>query len=259
MGSLRRRLLAGETLIGGWMQIPHPAVARVLAAAGLDWVAIDGEHGMVDAAAADQLVSAIRAAGAAPLVRLPGNHYADNKRWLDAGTEGLIAPLVRSASEAQRLVESAKYPPLGARGVGFAPCNGYGFDLDASLGSANDETLCCVQIEHVDAILQLAAILAVPGIDAAFLGPYDLSASLGIPGQWDHPSYRAAVDQFRSVCAHHGVAAGIHVIEPQPDQLLARIDEGYRLVAYSLDVTMLGRAARAGVAALRARHGGETA
>ena len=83
MVALRQRLLAGEPLIGGWMQIPPPAVARVLAGAGLDWIALDGEHGMIDAAAADPLVAAIRAAGAAPLVRLPGNQYADNKRWLD--------------------------------------------------------------------------------------------------------------------------------------------------------------------------------
>lgn len=250
--SIRKRLIAGDAVIGSWVQIPHPAVARILGTSGLDWLAVDGEHGMVDAAMCDQLLLTIASHGCSPIVRLPGNAYASNKRFLDAGAEGLIAPLIRTAEEAKRFVESAKYPPDGLRGVGFCPANLYGKHLQEYIANANENTLCCVQIEHHEAITNLESILSVPGVDATFIGPYDLSASLGVAGQFDHPDYKKALETFVHTCHRMKIPAGIHVIQPNGDEVLKRIEEGYRFIAFSLDVTMILNAVTDGMARIKA-------
>lgn len=248
--SVRARLKRGETVVGGWIQAPHPAVAAVMASSGFDWLAMDLEHGVIGLAECAALVPVIEAHGCEPFVRLPGNAYADNKRYLDAGARGLIAPLVNTRENAEELVRSAKYPPEGSRGVGYAVSNHYGFQMNR-VDKANDEILVCVQIEHETAVAHLDGILSVPGVDAAFVGPYDLSASLGVTAQFEHPDYVRALDRFRAACQEHGVAAGIHVVAPDPDEVLRRVDEGYRMFAYSLDVTMLGQACRTGCRAIR--------
>ncbi|MCP4640037.1 MAG: 2,4-dihydroxyhept-2-ene-1,7-dioic acid aldolase [bacterium] len=248
---LRERLAQGQTLLGGWIQIPHPAVARLMASSGFDWIAVDAEHGVVDWAVCSEVLLAIQAASSTPMVRMPGNVYDDTKRYLDAGAEGVIAPLVCSGEEAERLVRSSKYPPEGDRGVGYCAANLYGFEFDDYMARANQETTVCVQIEHADAIESLDAILSTPGVDAAFVGPYDLSASLGVTAQFDHPAYLDALKRFLRGCAEHGVAPGIHVIAPDADEVKRRADEGYRMIAYSLDVTLLGGACRDGIATVR--------
>ncbi|MCC6152939.1 MAG: 2,4-dihydroxyhept-2-ene-1,7-dioic acid aldolase [Candidatus Hydrogenedentes bacterium] len=253
MASLREKLAGGNTALGGWIQIPHPAVGRLLASSGLDWVAIDAEHGVVDLETSAQIIAAIAGEGATPIVRLPGNDYAVTKRYLDAGAEGVIAPLVCSRADAENLVRSAKYPPEGERGVGYCAANLYGFDFDAYIARANRDILCCVQIEHIKAIENLDAIVSVAGVDAAFIGPYDLSASMGITGQFDHPRFVEALEHFKARCVANGVALGMHVVKPDPGEVLRRVGEGYRMIAYSLDVTLLGTAARDGVRAVRSQ------
>ncbi len=248
---MREQLKQGATLIGGWIQIPHVAVARLLASSGFDWVAVDTEHGVIDLESAASLFAAIKEQGSVPLVRVPGVDYAQTKRYLDAGAEGIIAPLVNCREDAETLVRAVKYPPEGERGVGYCAANLYGFALDAYLKRANADILCCVQIEHVKAIEQIDAILSVPGVDAAFIGPYDLTASLGITAQFDHPKYRAALDTFLAACARHKVAPGIHVVQPDPEAVARAAKQGYRLIAYSLDVTMLGHAFRTDIARIR--------
>jgi 2-dehydro-3-deoxyglucarate aldolase len=222
-----------------------------MARSGLDFVTLDVEHGLVDLQPGAAVIDAVRVAGSVPLVRLAGNQYSDNKRWLDAGAEGLIAPLVMDADQARELVESAKYPPEGRRGVGYCHANDYGLDFDAYIRRANDSVLVCVQIEHIRAIENLEAILDVPGIDAAFIGPYDLSASMGLTGQFNHPEYTGALDRFLAVCRAKRVAPGRHIVQPDPQALTHAIEEGYQLIGYSLDVTMLAAMCRSGVQTFR--------
>jgi 2-dehydro-3-deoxyglucarate aldolase len=251
--ALRTMLRAGGTAIGTWLQSCSPVLAEALAAAGFDFVTVDAEHSAVDVPQALMLFQAIRAGdpGCAPLVRLPGHDYATVKRYMDAGAGGVIAPLINSADEAKEVVAGVKYPPDGARGVGFARANAYGMRLDESLQSANTDTLVCVQIEHADGVAAVHEILSVPGIDAAFIGPYDLSMSLGIPGQFDHRLMRDALHHVLEACRRFGIAPGIHVIQPDVEEASRRLSEGYRLIAYSLDTTMALHAARAGLDALR--------
>jgi 2-dehydro-3-deoxyglucarate aldolase len=138
------------------------------------------------------------------------------------------------------------------RGVGFCRANQYGKALDSYLASANEETFVCVQIEHIDAVRAIDEILAVPGVDAVMIGPYDLSASMGIPAQFSHPKMISAIDSVGEACARHGVTAGIHVVQPDVEEVLRRHQAGYRFIAYSLDITMLMTACRDGLSRIHA-------
>ncbi len=253
--TLRERVNNGDAVIGSWINTASPIVAEIMAAAGFDFLAVDAEHASVDVAAAQAIFQAIAAANldCAPMVRLPGNDYAVTKRYLDAGAAGIIVPFVNSADDAREAVRAAKYPPIGDRGLGFGRAQAYGFDVDAYLARANEETLVCVQIEHIDAVRNIDDILSVPNIDAAFIGPYDLTASMGIAAQFDHPDYAKARAEVMAACARHGVAPGIHVVPPSPDDVARRLDDGFRFIAYSLDITMLGTVCRDGLAGIRSQ------
>lgn len=251
--SLRQRLVSGEIVIGSWLNSGSPIIAELMSECGFDFLCVDVEHSAVDLPQTQQLFQAIRSGGphCAAVVRLHGVDYALVKRYLDAGAQGVIAPLVRTREEAERLVEAVKYPPKGLRGVGFCRANGFGLRVAEHFQHANDETFVAVQIEHIDAVHHLDQILAVPGIDAAFIGPYDLTASMGIAAQFSHPDYLQARAAILAACKRHGIVPGIHVVQPAPEEVEVRIKEGYRLLAYSLDITMLTAACTEGLAAIR--------
>ena len=253
MKNLRQVLQTGGYVVGSWINTCSPIVAELMAAAGFDFLTVDAEHSAVDVPQAQVLFQAIRAGSSdcAPLVRLPGNDYATTKRYLDAGAAGVIAPLINSAEQAREVVRAVKYPPQGGRGVGFCRANMYGMDFDEAVASANEQTLVCVQIEHVEGVRHIDQILSVPGVDAVFIGPYDLSASMGITGQFDHPKMIEARQRILDACREHGVAPGIHVVPPDVDEVVRRFHEGYRLIAYSLDITMLAKACQDGLANIR--------
>ncbi len=238
-----------RTLIGSWINTASPIVAEIMSAAGFDYLVVDAEHSAIDVPQAQAMFQAIKAGNpdCVPMVRLPGNRYDETKRYLDAGAMGVIAPLINSEAEARELVRSVKYPPIGDRGVGYGRSHGYGFAFDEYMAAANENTFVCVQIEHIRAVEDLDAILAVDGIDAAFIGPYDLTASMGITAQFDHPDYLKARADILDGCRRHGVRAGVHVVQPRPDEALERIAEGFSMIAYSLDITMLGTACRQGL------------
>lgn len=251
--SLRHRMLAGETLIGSWINSGSPIVAELMAGCGFDFLCVDVEHSAVDLPQTQQLFQAIHSGrpDCAAIVRLHGVDYAFVKRYLDAGARGLVAPLVRTREEAALLVQAAKYPPMGLRGVGFCRANAYGLRLADECARANDDIFLAVQIEHIDAVRNIDAILSVPGIDAVFIGPYDLTASMGITAQFEHSDYLAARAAILAACHRHGVAPGIHVVQPSPAEVKARMAEGYRFIGYSLDITMLTTVCTEGLAVLR--------
>lgn len=252
--TLRSRLLAGETLIGSWINSGSPIVAELMAAVGFDFLCVDVEHSAVDLPQTQSLFQAVKSGSPTceTMVRLHGIDYPFVKRYLDAGARGVVAPLVRTKKEAELLVEAVKYPPVGNRGVGFCRANHYGLHLQEEFDRANDANLIAAQIEHIDAVNNIDEILSVEGIDAVFIGPYDLTASMGITAQFDHPDYIAARGAILAACQRHNVAPGIHVVPTDPAQVIDRAREGYRLIAYSLDITMILTSCREGLNSIRA-------
>ena len=192
----RARLLAGDRLIGTLIRLPSPEVAELLAEVGFDWLFIDAEHGPFESAGALRLLQAV-GARCAPLVRVPAGEEVWIKKALDIGAAGVIIPQVNTAEQGLRVVRHCKYPPWGTRGVGIARAHRYGLGFSDYVAEANDGLAVIVQAEHIEAVRDIAAIARVPGVDAVLIGPYDLSASMGKPGQITDPEVRRAIDTVR--------------------------------------------------------------
>jgi len=248
--SLVNDLRNGRCTIGSWITLGHPAIAEIMAKAGFHWLALDMEHSVLTIREAEELIRIIGLCGAAPLVRLSSNDPVQSKRVMDAGAHGVIVPMVNSAAEAKEAVAAVRYPPEGWRGVGLARAQGYGTRFDEYRKWVKGNALVIVQVEHIKAVDNLEAILSVEGVDGYIIGPYDLSGSLGVPGEFEHPLMKNAMERIEAVGRDSGKVPGIHVIEPKPDELKRRVEQGYRFVAYSLDIRMLDCACRNGLGAV---------
>lgn len=253
MITLKQKLIDDGYVVGSWINSASSIAAELMATAGFDFLTVDVEHSAIDLPGSQQLFQAIRSGKpeCAALVRLAGNSYTETKRYLDAGAQGVIAPFINTRQQALDLVQSVKYPPSGLRGVGFCRANSYGLNLQESVATSNDESFVCVQIEHADALQNLDEILSVDGVDAVMIGPYDLSASLGITAQFDHPEMIAATAKVLAACQRYDVVPGIHVVQPNPEEVRMRYGQGYRFIAYSLDITMLLNACQEGLEQIR--------
>ena len=249
MENLLERLLAGQYAMGSWINTRSTVVAELMAASGFDFLVVDAEHSAVDVPQAQDLFQAIAASNpeCAALVRLPGNGYSTIKRFMDAGAMGVIAPLINTPEQAEEVVSAVKYPPLGKRGLGYGRSAMYGIEIENEIANANDQSFVCIQIEHIEGVKNIRELLEVEGVDAVLIGPYDLSASMGIPGDLEHPELAAAQQQILAACRESGVVAGIHVVKPDVQQLLQRYREGYRFLPYSLDISMLASACQLGI------------
>ena len=231
------------------MQIGHPACAEILAHAGFDWVCVDLEHGAIDLETTADIFRTLDGFDCVPIARLPLNDPVWIHRTLDAGARGLIIPMVETAVEAEAAIRESKYPPRGVRGFGYSRANMHGMDFADYIATANDEIAMIMQIEHKDAIANIDAILEVPGVDGVFIGPLDLSGSMGITGQLEHPQMVAALEKYRTVCRSHNKSAGMHIVRPNEKNIRKSIEEGYTLIALGLDNVFLEEGARAGLKA----------
>lgn len=235
---IRERLRSGGHSIGSWMQIPHPSIAEIMGQAGYDWVAVDMEHGAIAVHQLPDLFRALELGNTLPLARIAQGHPKDCKQALDAGAGGIIVPMIESAEQLVAVRDACRWPPAGTRGVGFSRANLFGKHFDAYREEAQAPLLVAM-IEHHRAVANLEKILMVDGLDAILIGPYDLSASMGLTAQFDHPDFCAVMENIRRFAEVHAIPAGIHVIAPSREQLLQRLDEGYRFLAYSIDAVML--------------------
>ncbi|MCP4872117.1 MAG: 2,4-dihydroxyhept-2-ene-1,7-dioic acid aldolase [Proteobacteria bacterium] len=249
-GSLKSRLRGGIATVGGWAALGSPQAAEVLARAGYDWVAIDLEHTGISLDQASACIAAIRHHCPA-LVRLPSADPVLAKRVLDCGAEGLIVPDVRDLATLTRMHAAMHYPPSGTRGVGLWRAQGWGADFDAYRTGWPERAVLVAQIESGDAMRNLRELLSFDGLDAAMVGPYDLSASLGTPGELDAPRVVQAVAEVRAVGRELNRAVGVHVVEPDPAALRRALDSGDQFVAYGVDFRFLDASARAGLAEAR--------
>jgi len=250
MKNLKERIANRELTIGSWITLGHTAIAEIMAKAGFDWLTIDMEHSAITLEQTQQLIQVIELSGCVPLVRVGINDSTIIKRVMDCGAHGVIVPMVNSAEDAERAVKAVKYPPHGTRGVGLARAQGYGASFEAYKDWLEKDSIVIVQIEHIEAVNNLEAILQVPGVDGFIIGPYDLSGSLGVPGQFDHPDVVKALERVKEISPRFPVSAGFHVVPPDLAATYEKIDEGYTFLAYSLDILFLGEQCRQGLKAI---------
>jgi len=237
---LKEKLNRGEAVIGTFISIGHPDVAEWLSRLGFDWLLLDNEHSPTGLETLQTMMQGMNGSPCVPLVRPQWNDPVIIKRVLDAGAYGVLIPWVNSKEQAEQAVSACKYPPQGLRG--FGPRRAGMFDPDY-FTTANDEILVTVQIETGEALKNLDDIMAVPGIDACYIGPYDLSVSLGfgVPPKWDEPRYMAAIDRVLEVAARHGKPAGMFA---NMENIEWALEKGFRFNSVDNDDIFLLRGAR---------------
>ena len=249
------RRLREDAPAGVWLSIPSPTVAEVLAGTGADFVVVDTEH---TAASVETVEHAVRAVEAAPgdtvaLVRAAWNDPVRIKRLLDTGAAGVIAPQVETAAETASFVDATRYPPAGDRGLAAGRASDYGASLDDYYETAGDRLATVVQVESARAVENVDEITAVDGLDAVFVGPADLSASLGVFGEYDAPAFEAAVE---TVLADSAVPVG--TLATEPDRVADWAARGFDFQAVAADVTALQRGVAASLDRYEAATNAET-
>jgi 2-dehydro-3-deoxyglucarate aldolase len=214
-----------------------------MADVGFDWLCIDMGHSVTDYFEAQQLIASIQSGGMRAFVRVGENNARIIKRVLDAGAEVIIDPMVNSRQDARHAVEASKYPPKGKRGVGLARAQKYGFGFEEHFRREADMITVIAQIEHIDAINNLEDIITQDGIDGTIIGPYDLSGSLGKPGRYDD-DVQGALLRYETIGRRFSKPIGFHVIQPDYNLVLRKIEKGYRFIAFSLDTLFPGTLCR---------------
>jgi 2-keto-3-deoxy-L-rhamnonate aldolase RhmA len=243
--SFRKALLDRQVTLGTWLQINNPTAAEVLANAGYDWISLDIEHTDIDIVSMTALLRGMYGRGVAPIARVTTNDVIEIRRSLDVGAQGVLVPFVSTAEQARRAVSACKYPPWGVRGYSFCRANNWGVDFAADVETANDETAVIVMIESKEGAENIEEILAVEGVDAAFIGPYDLSGSYGIPGQIQDPIVRDACRRVIEACERAGKSVGLLVVRPTPEAVRQAIEDGFTLICLGLDTVFMDEGARA--------------
>jgi 4-hydroxy-2-oxoheptanedioate aldolase len=250
---VRRRLAAGEASVGTWLSLPSPEAAEQASQLGFDWLVADAEHNPIDIRTLAQMFAAMAASPTAPMVRIPWNTPEHFKRVLDAGAWGIVVPMVNGREEAERAVAATRYHPLGGRSVGGGRhALSFGTSAAEYYRRANDEVLLVLQIEHIQGVEHADEILGVPGVDACFIGPNDLAASmglgLGVPLESDEPRLVEAIRHVRDACLRNDVAPGVHCSDAKG--VAQRLDEGFRFLAMASELRYMLGGLRADLATL---------
>jgi 4-hydroxy-2-oxoheptanedioate aldolase len=248
--TLRSRVLAGETLFGLFLDLGSPFSAEICARAGYDWLVVDLEHGAGTEAGLVSLLQSVEVGGSTPIVRPQSGERLRIGRALDLGAAGIVVPRLESAAEAREAVTFLRYPPAGVRGVALRTRGaGMGTVAHGEVGSIDERIVGIVQIESVGALQEADEIAAIDGVDVLFVGPADLSHSLGVPGRFDDETYLAALQTVVDACAAHGKAAGILVYDTAV--VPRHLELGFRFVGIGADGAFVGNGAAQALAAVR--------
>lgn len=249
---VKQKIQRGGVSVGTFFfEFNTTGAARLAAEAGAEFVIFDMEHTGWSIETIRMLIATSRSTAVPTYVRVPATEYHFIARVLDMGAMGIMVPMCESAEQARRLVQSAKYPPVGRRGAAFTIAHDdyTGGDLTVKIESANRETLLIAQIETVAGVEHVEEIAAVDGIDVLWIGQFDLANSLGFPGQFDHPKFVEAQERVLAACQKHGKTPGVMSTDPVSGR--AMLDQGFRMMSYSGDLWIYQAALREGIAALK--------
>jgi 2-keto-3-deoxy-L-rhamnonate aldolase RhmA len=244
MPATKNKLRAGQPVFGAWTLTGHAAIVEIMAGEGFDFVCVDMEHTPTSRSDFYHAALATKGTGCDLLARLPSCDADLAKQVLDLGAAGIIVPSVNTPEEAAKAVAIAKFPPDGVRGASLCRATRFGSHFSEYFSAHNRDVVVVVMLEHVDAVRNAKAILATPGIDAALIGPYDLSASMGLAGQLDHPEVLAAQASILEACLESGVAPGLHVVPVDPAEVRRRLDQGFRFLPCGLDTLFIREGCR---------------
>lgn len=240
---------------GMWVDLGSPAAVEMMAGLGLDWLLLDCEHGVSDVQACFQLLQAMNGSPTTSVVRVPYIDKISVKRALDMGAEGILVPYVKTAEQVREIVSWCRYPPVGSRGLGPFRASRYELEFDAYYARANDEVAVIVQIETVEAVANLEEILAVPGLDAIFIGPADLSATMGYFPEMKHPRVEQAVQGVLKAARAKGIPVGYYT--PTGAIARERAAQGFRMMNVGNDMVALGNAVVRELGVARGKAGAE--
>ena len=231
--------------IGTWLSLPNESIAEIFSNAGYEWVVIDLEHSAINISQAESLIRTIDLAGSKPFIRLSGHNPSQIKRVLDAGAKGILAPMIENAQQIQTVIDACHYPPVGNRGMGLARAQGYGAQDQKNYYIKNgcSEIEIFAQIESVEAVKNVTSIFS-KAIDGYFIGPYDLSASMGTPGDFGTEDFKNAEDIILKAAQNANIKAGYHLVEPNVGEISKLSAFGYNMIAFSVDIRMLDHLAR---------------
>jgi 2-dehydro-3-deoxyglucarate aldolase len=237
--SIAASLKGRAPVFGAWMSLGHSSITEIFALAGVDFIGIDLEHSTISLEQAQRIIAAAHAGGTACLPRVASHNGEQIKRLLDSGADGVIVPMVSTRAQVEQIVEWCKYPPLGKRSYGIARAQDYGFDFETYVSSWNDRSVVIIQIESIQGVEAVSELLSHKWIDGVMIGPYDLSGSLGIPGQLSDPRVTEACARVLEACRRRGKACGTQIVEPTEENVREAFDSGFTFVVLASDVFVL--------------------
>ncbi|MCK4359522.1 MAG: 2,4-dihydroxyhept-2-ene-1,7-dioic acid aldolase, partial [Candidatus Cloacimonetes bacterium] len=233
---LKKKLLSNSLTIGSWLSFGYTPVTEIMAQAGFEWLVIDMEHTSIDDFAAMQMIQIISLSKCVPLVRVGKNDELIIKRVMDSGAQGVIVPMINSKDDAERAVNAVKYPPTGNRGVGLSRAQKYGVGFEEYKKWIEKNSIVIVQIEHIKGVENLPEIMSIEGVNGFIIGPYDLSASMGIPGKFEDIEFINTLHSVEKFINKSNKPGGFHVVHSDVKLLQEKIDKGYRFIAYGDDM-----------------------
>ena len=250
--------LKAGPVFGAWTSLGHPSITETFARACVDFIGIDLEHSTISQEQAQRIIAAAHAGGAACLPRVSSHNKEQIARLLDSGADGVIVPNVSTPAQVAQIVNWCKYPPVGARSFGVARAQGYGCTFDEYVAGWNARSTVVIQIESIRGAEAADELVAHEAVDGAMIGPYDISGSLGVPGELDHPRVTGAARLVIDACRRHKKGCGTQIVEPTAENVKAAFEMGYTFVVLASDVFILWKWSermRELAAALRLRLG----
>ncbi len=243
-----KHIMKGDLLLGTILTLPSPEAAEILSRAGFDWLFVDMEHTQLDVAHVQKILQAVGREFPC-LVRVPCMDEAWIKKVLDAGPAGIIVPHVNTPEEVRTILRWTKYPPEGERSAGISRAQDYGLGLQDYMEKANSNLVVVPQVEHKNAVDNIEVIAGIPGLNVIFVGPFDLSGSIGKLGQVNDPEVVRMIRKIKTVCAGAGIATGIFGVDAEAVE--AYINIGYTLIAIGTDTSLLSRSVEQTLTSLR--------